>query len=229
MADQVCYDDIVAAVAATDMVVRGGFVVPPDERLVDPHTGHPVGSVVMIGNIGGAMWPRFRAEQPAHPEPLDAWTRIRLAPIAARYGATYVHPSDEPFQPFPRWAQRAEPVWQSPIGLLIHPTYGLWHAYRGAFLFAGNVAGLPSPPDGTSPCVTCGDQPCLSTCPVDAFDRDGYAADRCRDHVASAVAPDCLHDGCAARRACPVGTRFVYGADQMLLHMRAFVGSHLDR
>jgi hypothetical protein len=147
-----------------------------------------------------------------------------LLPIADRLGAGYVHPSDEPFQPFQRWAQRADDVWPSPIGLLVHSAYGLWHAYRGAFLFAGDIAGLPDVGRSRQPCLTCTDRPCLSTCPVDAFTVDGYDADACAGHVRSASEPNCLGDGCAARRACPVGVEFRYGPDQMRFHMEAFSG-----
>ncbi len=178
----------------------------------------------MIGNVGGAMWARFRDEETPGPDPLDRWTRSTLRPIAERFGAEFVHPSDEPFRPFQRWAQWSDDVWQSPIGLMIHSEFGLWHAYRGAFLFQVDVVGLPAVGHRRSPCLTCVDQPCLSTCPVDAFAPGGYDADACRTHVRSRTQPDCLTDGCAARRACPVGTEFRYGADQMRLHMGAFVG-----
>jgi hypothetical protein len=217
MARNIHYDQLVAAVEPTGMIVRGGFVVGPDDDV-------PAVCVLVIGNAGGAMWPRFRSEVRDGADPLDAWTRSTLEPIAASFGAAFVHPSDEPFQPFQQWARRADDVWQSPIGLMIHPTYGLWHAYRGAFLFDRVVQGLPPTGRAAMPCLTCSDQPCLSTCPVDAFSADGYDSSSCREHVASTTGPDCLHDGCAARRACPVGVTLRYGHDQMLFHMRAFVG-----
>ena len=222
------YDDVAAAVAATGMIARGGFRVDPDEEVPRAADGRPSTHVVVIGNAGGAMWPTFRNEEQPDPEPLDAWTRARLRAVAERFGAGFVHPSDEPFQPFQRWAQRADDVWQSPIGLMIHAEYGLWHAYRGALLFADEVTGLPPTGRGAQPCLTCDGQPCLSTCPVDAFRPDavphGYDHVSCREHVASDDAPDCLHEGCAARRACPIGQAFGYGPDQMHFHMRAFVG-----
>jgi epoxyqueuosine reductase QueG len=115
-------------------------------------------------------------------------------------------------------------VWQSPIGLLIHRQHGLWHAYRGAFLFDDVVIGLPAIGAAVSPCVSCIEQPCLSACPVDAFSSERYDSATCAAHVRSDTEPDCLHRGCAARLACPVGTDSVYGVDQMEFHMRAFVG-----
>jgi len=208
----VLYADVVAALAGTGMVARGGFVTEPTQ------------TIVVIGNVGGAMWPLFRAAEQQVDDPLDTWTRAVLAPIAASLGADFVHPSDEPFQPFQRWAQRAEGIAQSPIGILIHHQYGLWHAYRGAFLFPFALDDLPEPISDASPCLSCPDQPCLTACPVDAFTIGNYDADACRAHVRSRAAPVCIEAGCAARLACPVGTEHRYGPDQMNFHMKAFVG-----
>jgi hypothetical protein len=221
----VLYADVAGAVAVTGFVARGGFAVDDAVPVPDQPDGAPTRSVVIVGNIGGAMWPRFRAEDPGGPDPLDTWTRAQLGPVATSLGAVYVHPSDEPFQPFQRWAQRADDVWPSPIGLLIHGEHGLWHAYRGALLFPMVLGGLPEVGSRRSPCLTCADQPCLSTCPVGAFTPGHYDVEACAGHVRSGDAPLCLADGCAARRACPVGVADRYGPDQMQFHMRAFVGA----
>lgn len=219
------YPDVAEAIASTGMVARGGFVPTPDDGVPPLADGRRAATVVVIGNVGGTMWPRFRREQPSRvDDPLDTWTRDRLGPIAARFHADFVHPSDEPFRPFQRWAQRAEDVFPSPIGLLVHPDHGLWHAYRGAFLVAEEVVGLPPVGRRSSPCETCADRPCRSACPVGAFSDDGYDAIGCARHVLSDAEPRCLTAGCAARRACPVGRRHVYGADQMRFHMLAFMG-----
>ncbi|MDW3214251.1 MAG: hypothetical protein R8G01_09660 [Ilumatobacteraceae bacterium] len=226
MLGAVDYADLAAAIEPTGMIARGGFVVDATDTASIPGapSGHPRRSVVMIGNVGGAMWGPFRAGETPGSHPLDRWTRATLQPIAEEFGASYVHPSDEPFQPFQRWAQRADDVWPSPIGLMIHPTYGLWHAYRGALLFDHEVVGLPPIGRRANPCITCADRPCLTTCPVDAFTAEGYDSDACAVHVRSGDRPTCLDDGCAARRACPVGVEFRYGPDQMRFHMEAFVG-----
>ncbi|MDJ0771696.1 MAG: hypothetical protein QNJ12_23115 [Ilumatobacter sp.] len=218
------YEDIAAAVESIGMIARGGFSPAPDDGVPPLADGRPTRTVIVIGNVGGAMWPHFRRGESPGADPLDRWTREQLRPVAARFDATYVHPSDEPYQPFQRWAQRAADVWQSPIGLLVHRRFGLWHAYRGAFLLAEPVDGVPTPAGGESPCVDCDGQPCLSTCPVGAFTDAGYDTVACADHVRSDRQPDCLAEGCAARRACPIGGDGRYGPDQMAFHMRAFVG-----
>jgi hypothetical protein len=222
------YATVAAAIEPTGMLARGGFVVDPDDDLPPVPAapdGRPARTVVVVGNIGGRMWPVFRAAETPGPDPLDRWTREVLAPVADRFGATYVHPSDEPFQPFQRWAQRADDVRPSPIGLLVHPVHGLWHAYRGALVFGHEMTDLPPTGILASPCVTCVDQPCLTTCPVDAFAPDGYDAVACAHHVRAGSEPACLADGCAARRACPVGVGARYGPDQMRFHMAAFLGA----
>lgn len=213
------------ALAGTGMVARGGFVPAENDAVPELADGRRTRAVVVIGNIGGAMWPRFRREEQPGPDPLDAWTRSILAPIAESFGAAYLHPSDEPFRPFQRWARRADDVWPSPIGLLVHRVHGLWHAYRGAFLFPHAVDGLPAVGHLQSPCIDCDGQPCLTTCPVDAFTSAGYDAHACAGHVVSGDDPACLEHGCAARLACPISTARPYGADQMRFHMRAFVGA----
>lgn len=222
------YEDVAEALETTGMIARGGFVAMPSDDVAPLADGRRVHTVVVVGNVGGAIWPLFRADARRGPDPLDDWTRRALAPIAARFGAGYVHPSDEPFIPMQRWARRADDVFASPIGLLIHPDHGLWHAYRGALLFPDPVDGLPPVGVRPSPCDSCADQPCRTACPVDAFATDdaglvGYDHERCRDHVRSGREPRCLTGGCAARRACPVNAGGHYDADQMTFHMRAFV------
>jgi hypothetical protein len=228
------YAEVATAVAATGFLARGGFVPEPGEEVPVAPGGAPARSIVVVGNVGGTVWERFRSGETPGPDPLDRWTRDVLEPLAASFGAGFVHPSDEPFQPFQRWAQRADDVWQSPIGLLIHASHGLWHAYRGAFLFADVLDGLPPVGGQVSPCVTCPDRPCLTRCPVDAFAAapaepgvpPAYDVAACAAHLRSGADPRCIDVGCAARLACPVNAEGRYGDDQMRFHMRAFAGAH---
>lgn len=227
------YDVVASAIAATGMIARGGFVPAPLDDVPPLTDGRTVRTVVVIGNVGGSIWDRFRSDERDVADPLDDWTRRMLLPIADRFDAEFVHPSDEPFIPMQRWARRADDVFESPIGLLIHPEHGLWHAYRGALLFATQVTGLPAVGVLTSPCAVCVDQPCRTACPVGAFVTSertliGYDHERCRVHVRSGDEPTCLTRGCAARRACPVNADGHYDVDQMTFHMRAFVGDDHD-
>ncbi len=127
-----------------------------------------------------------------------------------------------PYLPFQRWAKRAEPVHDSPLGLLIHPEFGLWHSYRAALAFAERLE-LPDRPAVQSPCASCADKPCLTACPVGAFTGETYDVPRCIAHIGRAERGACIENACLARRACPVGRAYAYGPEQARFHMGAFL------
>ena len=211
------YQAIRVTFAGTGMVIRGGFVPSTDDELPG------IGAVILIGNAGPAMWRTFMAGRRDEPDPLDHWTKRVVDPIAAALGATAVHPNDRPFHPFQRWAQRAEPVHPSPLGILIHREFGLWHAYRAALLFSHAVEGLPERPQAPSPCDSCELKPCLLACPVSAFDGKSYDVAACAGHLRAGGDPKCASLGCRARDACPVAPEQRYADEQIRFHMAAFV------
>ncbi|WP_374381614.1 ferredoxin [Dongia sp.] len=214
------------ALAVHGMALRGGFIPVASDGVPSLGDGAPTKAVVLVGNIGGAMWPAFAASDARSrhaANPLDQWTRDVVDPIAASFGAAVVYPfAGPPYFPFQRWAARAEPLAVSPLKIFIHPVYGLWHAFRAALLFREELA-FAAPSDEASPCTTCQSQPCLHTCPVDAFGPTGLDDGRCAAHVAGPDGIECRERGCLARRACPVGQSFAYGPAQMKFHMEAFL------
>jgi hypothetical protein len=119
---------------------------------------------------------------------------------------------------------RAEAVAPSPLGILIHPDYGLWHAYRGALAFADRLA-LPPRVERPRPCDSCAGRPCLFACPVGAFSEQGYDVPACTGHISGPAGVPCMGGGCLARRACPVGPAYGYAAAQARFHMAAFLSA----
>jgi hypothetical protein len=218
------FEQICAAVATTGLRVRGGFHPRDDDGVPRLAGAAAVRTVVLIGNIGSLAWSAFRSEQTPGPDPLDTWTRAKVEPIAAAAGARAVYPSDRPFLPFLRWARRSEDVHASPLGLLIHPEHGLWHAYRAALLLEQDIR-VPAPGNRPAPCDSCADKPCLRACPVGSFDAEGFDSVSCLGHLATAEGRTCRNSGCQARNACPVGRSTRYVEDQIRFHMRAFAGS----
>lgn len=211
-------DEISTLLAPPGLICRGGFHCQPgDDVPVDGKT------VVLVGNAGPDMWRRFSIDRPDTAAPLDNWTRLTLAPIAAALGVPVLFPFDgPPYLPFQRWAQRAESVYPSPLGPLIHPEFGLWHAYRAALIFAERLH-LPTAEAQPSPCVSCKDQPCLNTCPVSAIGGEHLDAPVCAGHLNSGRGDDCLAAACLARRACPIGPDYRYAEAQARFHMAAFL------
>jgi hypothetical protein len=209
------------AVDDTGFCLFGGFELTAAQRQDLPPHCASAKSLALTGNAGPAMWNRFAASPRHPPDPLDAWTRTQLTALAQAFGATAVFPFDRPYLPFQRWLMKAGPCHPSPLGIVIHPRYGLWHALRGALLFAGSIEFPPAEPV-PSPCSACREKPCLSACPVHAFSERGYETGPCVAELAGNDAGNCMASGCLARRACPVGADYRYPPAQAAFHMRAF-------
>lgn len=217
---------IESAVAGCGLIPRGGFHPNVEDAVPPLPDGMPVRTLILVGNAGPALWGVFAASPEARDgavDPLNRWSERVLREIAARFGGHALYPfGGPPYLPFVAWAKRAEPVRESPLGMLIHPDYGLWHAYRGALAFAEEIA-LPRRDERPIPCETCAEKPCLSTCPVGAFTAEGYDVPACAAHIAAPEGADCLGQGCRARRACPIGRDYLYDTAQARFHMEAFL------
>jgi hypothetical protein len=229
MSDKGQLAELTPALQRHGMLIRGGFALTADDE--NGLTGFPDlaaresgRTLVLVGNAGPALYDAFFAAGPAAGDnPLDDWTRRVVLPIAERFDARAAFPSDgPPWLPFQRWAMRAEGVKASPLGVLIHPEFGLWHAYRAALIFDKPLDLAPAP-FRAHPCASCAEKPCLTACPVGAVTAAGYAVDNCARHVGSREGEACRSIGCLARRACPVGRDHLYPDRAMAFHMAAFL------
>ena len=217
--------EIERALRGAGLDARGAFHARAEDGVPFAASGSPALTVVLAGNAGPQMWQAFDAARTARPMTLDAWSETVMSGLAARLKARAVFPFQRPWLPFQRWAMRAESCHPSPLGLLIHPRYGLWHGYRGALLFAARFE-LPQRASDASPCQACAARPCLSACPVGAFSGSGYDVPACARHLASVPEPACMGIGCLARHACPVGSDYRYAPAQARFHMQAFLRKH---
>jgi ferredoxin len=220
-------ETVFTAIRRTGLVPRGALSLNDGER-----TGElaDVRTIVLAGMVGREGWDAFTASPEAGDgidDPLDRWSRRVMESLADELGGKALFPfGGPPFLPFQQWAQRAEPLHSSPIGLLIHPRYGLWHSYRGALGLSEALA-VPEPEPVPSPCESCIGRWCLNACPVGAFTSVGYDVAACAGHLESSAGGDCMAFGCRARRACPVGADHAYRPEQANFIMRAFLrGQH---
>ena len=206
-------------------IVRSGFTplgwFRPD---VGDGVDATVACIVLVGNLGPEMFHRFMRDRWSESETLDDWTRRVIELLSQELGAQALYPFERPYPPILCWARRAGVGYTSPLGLNIHPVYGLWHAFRAALLFPMSLD-LPSPVPSAHPCESCVAKPCLDACPVRAFTPRGYDASACVAALATDIGHKCMSGGCLARHACPVGQEFAYETDQAQFHMRAFVAS----
>jgi hypothetical protein len=189
-----------------------------------------IASIALVGNRGSSYWPVFERSVEyldGRPHPLDRWSRRIGEQLADELGATAIFPFEgPPYAPFQQWAKRAESLHQSPMGMMIHPQYGLWHSYRFGLL-------MPAVADtqdeqamaGEDPCQNCATQPCLNTCPVGALDAGSYQVDSCAGYLKRTKRASCHSEGCMARSACPVGVSYQYDSTQHAFHLSAFLAS----
>jgi len=219
------YAALARAAARQGLLLRGGFHPKPEDQVPPLADGRTTGTLLMLGNAGPSLWAAFSGapEFRSPGDPLNAWSQRVVSALAKQWGATALLPFDgPPWWPFQRWARRAEEVWTSPVGMLIHARFGLWHAYRGALALAGHLDLPKKPLSANSPCVDCADQPCLNTCPAEAFSAQGYDVPACLRHIATAAGQDCMSLACRARRSCPIGHDYQYQPAQAAFHMEAF-------
>jgi hypothetical protein len=218
--------DVLRHVAETaGLMLRGAFHPDPADAVPPLADGAQAATLLLFGFAGRRFWPTFAASPEfadGVADPLDRWSRRALGRLAEQFGGTALYPfGGPPFLPFTRWAQRAEPVYPSPLGVLIHPDWGLWHSYRGA-LALGQELDLPSPDRRPSPCLTCAGHPCLAACPVGAFTLSGYEVPRCTAHLDRPEGSECRDRGCLARHACPIGAAATPEPAQTAFHIAAF-------
>lgn len=215
-----------AALAPSGLIPRGALNFAPDEERPEGPGGAPARAVILVGNAGAAYWrhfSRWRAGQAASvANPLDTWSRMVIGRAADAIGARVAMPNDRPFLPFQQWAMRAEGLRPSPLGLLIHPRFGLWHAFRGALLLDVEIP-IQAVAEVNHPCDLCAGKPCLNACPVSAYTVEGFAYQTCLAHVRGGEGAAC-RAGCLARNACPHGREWRYPAAVQAFHQRAFAG-----
>jgi hypothetical protein len=218
------YEELSDAALSLGLACRGGFHPLPEDGVPAMRDGTLAKTLVLLGFTGGHQWPMFAGSaeyRDGQPHPLDRWSRRNIGDLSTRFGASDLYPAPgPPWWPFQRWAQRAEALYVSPLGILIHPKYGLWHAYRGALVFGTHFA-VPERQAWPHPCESCAARPCLRSCPAGAVTAGQFDHATCAAHIASPQGKDCLSVGCLARLSCPVGASYRYSETQSSFHMKS--------
>jgi hypothetical protein len=183
-------------------------------------------SLVVTANGGTAFWRAAQAYGMRGENPVDTFSRH----LADRFVAEHLH-CDEALHLFPghyaialqRLGALAGWHHPSPLGLGIHTEFGLWFAYRSAFLVKQPLPPTVAQPSA-SPCASCVDKPCVAACPPEAVRAEhALALTTCidfrmrRESICTAQ--------CLARAACPVGAEHRYEDEQTAYHARHSLAS----
>lgn len=206
-----------ATLAAHHLTILGGFHPTPED-------GTPEGTqtLLMLGPLEPGFWAHFTAQaewQDGQPDPMDRWSRRTIGRIACDLGAKALFPfGGPPYQPIQRWALRTGRIWQSPVRLLVSADQGLMVSFRGALALKERID-VPAPVP--RPCDDCA-KPCLTACPADALNGNGYDVPACHVFLDTPAGQPCLTSGCEVRRACPVSQGYARLPVQSAYHMGRF-------
>lgn len=213
------YDIVQKAAQSLHLDIMGGF---NPTKADDDLTGF--GTLIMLSPLEPSFWDYFETQKEYKdkaPNPVDRWSaRVVTALAAALGGQPYFPFTGPPYQPFYRWALRTGRCHGSPINLLVHDTAGMFVSFRGAIALPHR---FELPQTAPSPCLSCANTPCVTTCPIDAFANNIYDVQACRKDIQDDNKEACLSRGCAARRACPVSQTYGRLEKQSSYHMRVFL------
>ena len=190
-------------------------------------------SILLLGSGGGDFWYACQAHAARHPgwferdNPLDDFTRevveqgiVRPFQAAGiRYVTVYPFGTG-PTLNFMQLAKLSGLAGPSIIGVVVHPVFGPWLAFRAALLLDHELD-RPGNAVGFDPCPTCSARSCIKACPAAAVSFPlGWNIPTCLAHRVEAY-PDCA-DRCYARTACVLGPEARYPEDELAYHqMRA--------
>lgn len=211
--------ELSAALAPLPFEILGALPAPPGT----PGLAPGLQSLWLLAPKEPGFWAAFCASAEAQdgaPDPLDRWSVRLIGGLAARLGGQALFPfGGPPHYPFFDWALQSGACAQSPVQLLVHPAQGLWVSFRGALALPWPA---PPPPAPANPCADCIGQPCKTACPAQALTPAGYDLATCHSFLDSPPGQDCLSQGCAARRACPLARAYARMPAQSAYHMRQF-------
>ncbi len=199
------------------------------EAVLQPmrESGVPVeeyGRLVLLGHGGRRLWNRLQTFGMKTANPVDHYSLAITRQYIERYLNNAPHlilyPLTNFLVPLTQLGELAGWSQPAPIGLGINPTYGVWFAYRVAFLVSDNRSPATDYrlPATDHPCASCADKPCITACPAHAVRPDPQQFDiftcvRRRLESNSSCA-----DRCLARLACPIAPEHRYSLAQIRYH-----------
>jgi epoxyqueuosine reductase len=196
--------------------------LPEPIRQMMAQSGVPLGDyrrLVLLGHGGRRMWEALQAGGWRTADPVDHYSASLTCQFIADYlgdpPTFWLYPETDYLIPLGQLGELAGWSHPSPLGLGISPIYGVWFAYRAAFLTSLDLPIITDSPQ-PSPCATCPDKPCIRACPAGAVQPEGFDVTGCSQYRLTASSP--CADRCLARLACPFFPEHRYTLSQVQYH-----------
>ncbi len=182
--------------------------------------------LVLTGHGGQRLWQALQEQRMETADPIDNYSSNLTKQFIRDYlddaSVYWLYPNSPHLVPLQQLGETAGWSHPSPLGSGISPIYGVWFAYRTAFLTNAPLSQKTNAP-GPLPCDSCEDKPCISTCPVDAVQIDEFRINNCVNYRLQPGSP--CADRCLARMACPYFPQHQYTLEQIQYHYRQSLGS----
>lgn len=190
-----------------------------EELSLTPQLCNKFSRLVLIGNGGRQFWETFKDSGVKSFHPIDDLSETLAEKFMAFFpGEPLVQKLFPPSRSIPLQKLGKLAGWSNPslLGQDIHFEFGLWFAYRSAFLTDLNLP-LIRVDQQKSVCDSCQGQDCIAACHSGAVagisQFDVSACVNFRMQVDSTCA-----DNCAARLACPFAAQHRYRREQIRYH-----------
>jgi epoxyqueuosine reductase len=177
--------------------------------------------LILLGNGGTRFWEsmqRHRTRNLLDENPVDNYfIRSVENTFAANPDYRIIYPGNH-LLPLQSLGKLVGWHHDSPLGLGIHPVFGLWFAYRGMIL--SNTEFIPATDDfdavPESPCASCQEKHCINACPAAAVTSSGLKIKPCTSYRLESDSR--CQTRCISRLVCPIGRDYRYLEEQMAYH-----------
>lgn len=175
-------------------------------------------SLVLLGNGGRVFWDALERFGLDKPNPIDRFSvyltqqlmdQLVSMPQASAEQNLLLYPQTDYLIPLQQLGEIIGWGTPSPIGNSISAEFGLWFAFRSAFLTTVALPPTQAKPR-PSPCESCVDKPCQAVCPAQAVFESAtqFKLNACIDYR---LQPNAMcQSRCMARQACPIGLDHKY-------------------
>ncbi len=176
--------------------------------------------LLVFGHAGKQMWHALQ-QSPFRDvaDPIDSFSLHAVQNYFSQqlpnFDYRLLYPGSDSIVPLQTLGELAGWHHASPFRIGINAAYGSWFAYRVVVL-ANTKLKTTANTDTPSPCLSCEDRPCISSCPAHALNQGDLSLQICIDYRLRAESR--CKSQCLSRLSCPIAKEMQYDSEQINYH-----------